>query len=203
MAANLHVKQLVGKPVALPLSAITGGIGNFKAHLYGAWHSGRREDKPISRKVQESLTGVPKRTQRHYCHVADIGCQSNIAIGERRSSETIEQAAWQYGRATFSFMDYEGRQGRKGNTYVAWRLPNSYSNLHQQTSIGRMRKINWKLHDLVTKGAQGNEQTKVEKLYYANGKEAARAVSRGKGEEAYWPMQVKAQDEKLWAVFAP
>lgn len=85
---------------------------------------------------------------------------------------------------------------------MAWRLPNSYANLHQHTSTGRMRKINRKLKDLVTIGAQGNEQAKVEKLYYATGKEAVQAASRGKREEAYWPVPVKARQGKVWAVFS-
>ncbi|MFO7683142.1 MAG: hypothetical protein R6X34_24170 [Chloroflexota bacterium] len=202
MAASLGIRHLTGKPVALPLSAITESIGAFKAHLYGAWHSGRKANKPISRKVQESLTGVPERTQRRYCKVAGICRQTNIAVGQQHSSEAAAQAAWQQGRAAFSFTDYQGRQGRKGITYIAWRLPNSYANLHQPTSKGRMRKINRKLKDLVTIGAQGNEQMKVEKLYYASGKEAARAASRGKREEAYWPVPVKARQEKVWAVFS-
>jgi hypothetical protein len=36
VAANLDVPRLAGRVVALPLSAMTAGIGDFKAHLYAA-----------------------------------------------------------------------------------------------------------------------------------------------------------------------
>jgi len=149
VAINLDVARLSGKPVALPVKTITAGIGDFKAHLYGAWHSGRKTNNPISREVQESITGIPERTQRHYCKKAGIRRQTNIAIGNRKKPEEAEKQAWQRGRATFEFVDHQGRQGRKGTTYIAWHLPNSYTGPHQQSPKGRMRKINRKLADLL------------------------------------------------------
>jgi len=149
VAINLDVERLTGKPVALPVKTITIGIGDFKAHLYGAWHSGRKTNNPISREVQHSITSIPERTQRHYCKVAGIRRQTNIAIGNKTNPEEVEKLAWQRGRATFEFVDHQGRQGRKGTTYIAWHLPNSYTGPHQQSPNGRMRKINRKLTDLL------------------------------------------------------
>ncbi|MBE7533654.1 MAG: hypothetical protein HS099_28505 [Ardenticatenaceae bacterium] len=51
VAANLDVPRLTDRVVALPLSAMMASIGDFKAHLYAAWHSGRRRNNPISRQV--------------------------------------------------------------------------------------------------------------------------------------------------------
>lgn len=202
VAANLDVHRLTGRVVALPLSAMTAGIGDFKAHLYAAWHSGRRRNNPISREVQATLTGVPERTQRHYCQATKIKQQSNIVIGSQYTTEEAEQQAWQRGRAIFSFTDFQGRQGRKGRRYIAWRLPNSYSGPHQQTANGRIRKINRKLKDLVRKGARGNNGTKVKKRYFANGAEAARALNRGAEPEKYWPTKMAACQSGIWAVFS-
>ena len=129
----LEVERLTGKPVALPLSAITESIGTFKAHLYGAWHSGRKTTNPISRKVQENITGVPERTQRHYCKIAKVERKSNIAIGRKHTPLNVEEAAWQHSRAVFDFIDSQGKQGRKGGHYLAWHLPNSYSGPHSNT----------------------------------------------------------------------
>lgn len=123
-------------PVLLPIKIITKRIGEFKAHLYAAWHSGRKRNNPISREVQGTLTGIPERTQRHYCRVARIGRQTNIAIGSRYTSEDVENQAWQQGKAVFKFTDYQGKQGRKGATYIAWHLPNNYTGPHQQTTTG-------------------------------------------------------------------
>ncbi len=202
VAAKLDVPRLVGRVVALPISAITAGIGDFKAHLYAAWHSGRRRNNPISREVQATFTGVPERTQRHYCQATNVRQQSNIVIGSQYTPAEAEKQAWQHGRAIFPFTDYHGRQGRKGRRYIAWRLPNSYSGPHQQTANGRIRKINRKLKDLVHKGARGNNGTKVKKRYFANGAEAARALNRGQGPEVYWPTKKAARQSGIWAVFS-
>ena len=202
VAAKLDVPRLAGRVVALPLSAMTAGIGDFKAHLYAAWHSGRRRNNPISRQVQVALTGVPERTQRHYCQVAKIRQQTNITIGNQYTPEESEKQSWQRGRAAFPFTDYHGRQGRKGRRYIAWRLPNSYSGPHKQTTNGRIRKINRKLKDLVRTGARGNNGTKVKKRYYANGAEAARALNRGQGSEIYWPTKMAARQSQIWSVFS-
>ncbi len=201
VAAKLDVPRLVGRVVALPISALTAGIGDFKAHLYAAWHSGRRRNNPISREVQATLTGVPERTQRHYCKVTKIRQQSNIVIGSQYTPEEAEQQAWQRGRAIFSFTDFQGRQGRKGRRYIAWRLPNSYSGPHRQTANGRIRKINRRLTDLVDKGAQGNGHEPVEKRYYANGKAAARTWNRDTTKEVYWPINTTTRHCRLWSVF--
>ena len=202
-AANLEVELLVGKPVALPVTAVTVSIGEFKAHIYGAWHSGRKTNNPISRKVQESITGISERTQRHYCVVAKIKRQTNIAIGNKYTQEEVQNQAWQRGRATFQFTDYQGRHGRKGTSYVAWHLPNSYTCPHQQTAKGRMRKINRKLKDLVNVRAQGNKQLKVVKLYHANGAKAARVFNRDVRTDIYWPVRSKEKKAfQFWSVLS-
>ena len=146
--------------------------------------------------------GIPERTQRHYCQVAHIGSQTNIAIGGSYSSEAEQKQAWQHGRAIFVFTDYYGRLGRKGRRYLAWHLPNSYHSLHQQTAVGRVRKINRKLTDLVDKGAQGNGSQQVEKRYYANGKAAARAWNRDTTKEVYWPTKTASQPNKALVCFS-
>ena len=200
VAANLNVTRLVGKPVVLPISAITNSIGEFKTHLYAAWHSGRKSNNPISRAVQETITGIPERTQRHYCQVAGIKRKTNIAIGNKHDPEEEENQAWQRGRAIFKFVDHQGRQGRKGTLYIAWHLPNTVGP-HQQTTNGRMRKINQKLNVLVTKGTQGNRQKEVVKRYYADGKAAVETLGQGEVSKAYWPLQSGARPSKLWVVF--
>jgi len=202
VAANLKVTRLRGKTVFLPVTAVTKSIGEFKAHLYAAWHSGRKSNNPISREVQESITSVPERTQRHYCKVARIKCQANIAIGGKYSKEKEENQAWQRGQAIFKFIDHQGRLGQKGTSYISWHLPNSYIGPHKQTASGRMRKINRKLQVLVQKGARGNNRKKIDKMYYANGKEAGRALNRSQGLEVYWLLLSMSRLSSLWTVFS-
>jgi hypothetical protein len=158
------------------------------------------QDGQSSREQQISITHVPERTQRHYCQVARIHRHSNIAIGERYTKEAVEQQAWQRGRG-FEFVDYLGRQGAVSKRYVAWQLPNSYEGPHSQTNKGRMRKTNRKLKDLVNEGAQGNDGGQVEKLYHANGGEAAKVFNRGVANDVFWPAISTAGQVKLWHVF--
>jgi len=200
-AAHLEVERLTGKPVALPISAITESIGTFKAHLYGAWHSGRKRNNPISRTVQENITGIPERTQRHYCKVAKVERRSNIAIGRKHTPENAKETAWQHSWAVFDFIDSQGKQGRKGTHYLAWHLPNSYAGPHQQSPKGRMRKINRKLVDLVTKGARGNDSETVEKLYFANGKVARQAFNLDIKKEKYWFVSIATKRHHIWSSF--
>ncbi len=200
-AVHLNLPRLTGKPVALPIKAITQNIGDFKAHLYAAWHSGRKVNNPISREVQQNLTGIPERSQRHYCRVAKLNRQTNIAIGNKKNPEEVQKQAWQRGRALFEFTDHQGWQGRKGVSYTAWQLPNSYTGPHQQAPKGRMRKINRKLKDLVNQEAQGNGGEKIEKRYFANGKTAVRGLKKQRG-EVYWPMMSVSRQSQLWVVFS-
>ena len=41
--------------------------------------------------------------------------------------------------------DFRGYQGKKGKTYLAWQLPNSYGGGHQQRPKGRQKRINRRL----------------------------------------------------------
>ncbi len=201
IVVHLKIAKLVHQPIALPLSAIVSGVGGFKAHSFGAWHSGRKHSNPISRQTQERLTGIPERTQRHYCRMARIERHRNFAIGTRYKSEDGKENAWRHGQ-TFEFVDKQGRIGKRNGRYVAWQMPNSYVGAHTQTAKGRMRKINSALKDLVTKGAQGNDGKRVEKLYHADGGEAARVVNRGTAVDAFWPMRDPGRGKiGMWSIF--
>lgn len=198
VAAALRVTRLSGRPVALPVAALTQGIGVFKAHLFAAWHSGRRRGNPITRKKQAQLTGVPMRTQRAYCAAAGVRRRSNIAIGPRYGKAVAEQTAWQRGTAVFTFVDGRGRLGSPGTRYVAWHLPASHAGPHTQLARGRVRKINRKLQDLVHQGSRGNGSEQIERLYYANGAQAGTAVNQQRRSDIYWPTG-RQQGCQLWA----
>ncbi|MCA9932151.1 MAG: hypothetical protein KC419_26890, partial [Anaerolineales bacterium] len=93
VAAALGVTKLKGKPVAVPIHVLTGNIGEVRAHLYAAFHSGRAKAdrrQPIARETLAALTGVGRRTQLAYETVTGLTVQHNYAIGERYSPETAE-----------------------------------------------------------------------------------------------------------------
>jgi hypothetical protein len=215
VAYILGVARLTGRPVALPLAALLDGIGPFRAHLYTAFHSGRTKETPygeqaapIARETLAGLSGVGRSSQRAYEQQTGVEVQANFAVGEAATEENQENRAWTRGQALFRLQDCYGRQGRKGKSYLAWQLPNSYVGQHQKRPKGRQKRINRELKDLVTRGTPGNvEETsgtcrpalragafravagKVErpaKVYYPDGKLAAKACGRDPKRELYW-----------------
>lgn len=201
VAAALGVPRLTGQPVELPLTALTQSLKTCKAHLYAAWHSGRKSHQPISRQVQRALTGVPERTQRAYGRLTPLQTHTNIAIGEEATPIAIEERAWREGQATFILHDQQGQQGLPGKYYLAWQLPNSYVGPHPLTAKGRQKKINRQLADLVNKRAQGNCEQRVEHLFCTNGKDAALLYRQRPDHDVYWSLPTHSQSRlKFWGV---
>ncbi len=197
VALALGVERLTGQPVALPVTALLAGIGAFRAQLYTAFHSGRtkesvrgRQVMPIARVTLAGLSGIGVSSQRVYEKETKLKVQANFAVGEVATEENRENRAWAQGQAVFELTDYRGQQGRKGETYLAWQLPNSYLGQHQHRPKGRQKRINRELKDLVMQGMPGNvgekAETHPEKRYYANGKEAVRGCGRVSGRDLYW-----------------
>ena len=198
VAYALDVERLTGRPVALPVAALLDGIGTFRAHLYTAFHSGRTKEtchgdqvKPIARETMEQLSGVGRSSQRAYEERVGVEVQANFAVGDISTKENLENRAWAKGQALFELKDYRGQQGKKGKTYLAWQLPNTYIGQHRHRPRGRQKRINRELKDLVMKGMPGNvgetgETRQPEKIYFPNGKLAARAYGRDPERELYW-----------------
>ncbi|HRQ41606.1 MAG TPA: hypothetical protein PLD25_27110 [Chloroflexota bacterium] len=198
VAYALGVERLTGRPVALPVAALLDGIGAFRAHLYTAFHSGRTKDTPygeqampIARETMEQMSGVGRSSQRAYEERVGVEVQANFVVGDIATKENQENRAWVQGQALFELKDYRGQQGKKGKTYLAWQLPNTYLGQHRRRPRGRQKRINRKLNDLVMKGMPGNvggtsETQKPEKVYYPNGKLAAKAYGRDPERELYW-----------------
>jgi hypothetical protein len=160
---------------------------------------------PISRAALTELSGVGASSQRAYETRAGVEVQTNCAVGEAVTKEATENRAWRHGRALFELKDHRGRQGRAGQSYLAWQLPNSYIGAHARQPKGQQKLINRKLRDLVIKGTPGNGErtvnpravdaavaatapaaSKLAKRYYPNGKLAARAAGRDVERQRYW-----------------
>lgn len=160
VAAALGVEKLSGRPVALPLKLLLGPIGTVRAHLYASFHSGRTQTErtgsrssPISRATLTDLSGVSPRTQQTYERKANVTVKRNLAVGSAVGAVCAQEQAWQHGKALFPFTDFRGRQGKAGQTYHAWQLPNNYFGPHAHTSRGRVRYHNRQLADLRHKGS--------------------------------------------------
>ncbi len=148
------------------LQALTGTIGQARAHLYAAFHSGRtrtdlltgekRGRGPIARSTLCKLSGATANSQRNYERRAAVGRRSAIAVGPRLGSADEHGTAWERGRAMFRLRDREGKYGRPGAVYLAWQLPNEYTGPHATLPRGRMKRLNRALADLFHDGMTGN-----------------------------------------------
>lgn len=187
IAAILAVERLTGLPVDMPVSQLLGGIRAVRAHFYASFHSGRPAHRPISRNTLRELTDVPERSQQEYERVAGVKSQRNIAVGERYSQEEVQERSWRQGRATFRFVDVKGKQGREGQAYVAWHMPNSYEGPHNRCCKGRQKKINQELSVVVKQGIRRNGLVRVERLFWPQGAAAGKAHNRNQEVDAYWP----------------
>jgi hypothetical protein len=197
VADSLGTGRLQGRPVELPLTALLGGVGGLRAHFYASFHSGRKSSNPISRSVLAKLTHIPTRTQRTYEQRTGVTSRANVAVGEGYTAEAMQERAWQHGRATFKFVDSRGTTGAPNRTYIAWRLPNSYTGCHAQRPKGRQRKINRQI-DLVKPVAQGNGRP-VRRLFYRNGAVAGKAYNQDASRDAYWqPKQPAERWSRQW-----
>lgn len=205
VALALGLNRVGGRAVALPLPPLLAGIGEVRAQLYAAFHSGRAAPhgnaRPIARETIARLTGVPRRTQIAYEARAGIDVRPNYAVGERATPAASQERAWKQG-GTFHFVDGKGEQGKENATYVAWQMPNTYVGPHKQHSKQRTRRINADLADLRTQGGAGNGREPVEKLYFADGAAAARAFNRDHSHDAYWPACHCRNGSRLWFVVA-
>ncbi len=196
-AAALGVDRLTGRPVSLPVAVLLGPIGEVRAHLYASFHAGRRKGsggrdmaitphKPIARATLEQLSGITPQGQRLYEQRAGVDVRSNYAVGEQSTPQRYQERAWKQGGGVFQLVDHNGRQGRKGGTYLAWQLPNSYHTTYRQRPKGQQKRINRQLADLFMKGMTGNGSMGIEKRYYSQAAQAAKAYTRHPVGQVYW-----------------
>ncbi|MCB0031133.1 MAG: hypothetical protein KDE28_24650, partial [Anaerolineales bacterium] len=181
VAHKLGVDHASYRPVAVPIQGLLGKVGLVRAHFYASYHSARANGNgvgmPVARETIAALTGVEPHAQRDYENRLGLAVQTNIAVGEAiqpgpEGEALAQERAWRHGRALFTLVDYQGKQGEKGHRYHAWQLPNSYGALHEAQSRGKRRRVNRQLMDLQEKGA-GNDR--VGRRYFANGKLLDRA----------------------------
>lgn len=211
---KLNLTRLSQNSVAIPLPVWKGKIGTLRAHLYASFHSSRasmaqstkQQTAPIARATLETITSVSPRIQRLYEQTADVAHHYNYCIGAPYSEQTLREAAWQHGRATFKLTDSRGKQGRAGQAYVAWQLPNSYAGPHQKHETDQRKRINKRLTVLLHQGKAGNGQLEESNFvdhragqrYFANGRLAAKAITHNKSQNALWPQPQKQQTHQIW-----
>ena len=168
VAQQLNVERMTGQAVMLPVSQLTQPIATVRAHFYASFHSGRQRDHaagmPISRETLTELTALSARSQRTYDRQLEIEKRSNYAAFDADP----QSASWQ-----------QAVIFRHGDRWIR-RLPNSYHATHQTVTTKQRKRINQRLQkDLVKSGTQGNDCKRIQRVFFANGAQAAANLRRG------------------------
>lgn len=181
---------------------------NANAAMYAAIHAGRSRPKkshaiieamklsegenlaeqpaPISRNKIKEVTGLSGYRQRNYEKKAGIIVKRNFAILSGASDYAIARAR-ENGIPAFRFVDYKKVLGNsEGNCdYVARQIPNTYITppAYKPIFTNRTRKLNeagerLRLNTLGANANAGHQTVEFKRVYYSNGKCAAKAWGR-------------------------
>ena len=219
IAATLECPQLYGEPVAIPLKAFVDGIQQVRSYLYASFHAGREKttsrgrgvERPISQRCLQEVSRLSARTQTRYNKTARLKVRKNYTLGGRSDNEMLQERLYQNMGNAFTFKDVKGRHGRRGASYIASRLPNSYHTPLVHEPRGRHSKINDTLQeiDLVTNvGEEGAEmeisasslltqrgngsEPDYPELFYQDSKRASKASMREQDVDHFFVSHVRS-----------
>ena len=162
---SLGVSRLKLHPVYLPIKAVTGKLQYFKAKLFAAWWTANKWH--MSQQKIAEIYNISPSTQLRYCRIAGIQSKPQYALGETYTQETAHETAYERGNKTFIFTDYKGKQGKAGQKYLAWRLPNEIHHTGLNLAPrGMQRKHNRQLTDLFNEGLTGNGRGKQVRIFH-------------------------------------
>ena len=209
VASRLLNGRLRGQEVSFPLQyMIGGGRGRqaaVDAALYTAVHAGQIERKgksgPVSRATLRDVSGCSSYRQRRYEKRMGITVASNIHILGRHSEYKLDQARLQQGLPVYKHTDYQGKinRHRRGDNYIAQRLPNSYHTPHTFAVVHsrRQRTINRQLVGLCHMGSEGSDSSEYVRLFHENAQSAVRSFNRNPRTTAFCPL-ARGTITNLW-----
>lgn len=179
-AARFVGLRSVGDASAVELGALLGR--HWKSSIFAGYLSAY-EGKPRSRRFLTLQTGIPARTQRHYCKIAGVGVRPNYLIVSPGDPRGI------LGKGIFAWRDI----GNKRNSMMsARRLSNIYVSPFARGRKGRAGKVNRELRSCI------EPRPNVERLYYADPSAAQLAKLVEDGRVAY-KLRSTAGQVNQWA----
>ena len=195
VAAALGLDRLAGRPVAVPVADLLGGMHSTNAALFSAVVTLRRPrrrgagPRPVTRRTLAGMTGRAASTQRTYSKTARIEARPNYVILPCGDVDAP---------GAFVMVDHLGQQGQAGRARLARQIPNSYVVPLAAASRGRQRKINRRLN-LVLSEARGYwPEVDYRRIYHDTATGAARAYGRNYHDDQYWPVGQTAAGAGLW-----
>lgn len=175
-ADSMNVDRLSGRRVNVPMSSLVKSTKEAKRILYLTFDASR-DAMPISRATREDITGIDRSSQwRIERKSPEIEVTPNYEIVTPLADcQTVENAAYRFGGASFVFTDRLGKQGAAGEKYLARQMPNSYTCSLENAPRGRQKKLNRRLRTPVTTWS-GESASKTVQLYFDDGNQAEQAT---------------------------
>ena len=193
VAAALGLDRLAGRPVAVPVADLLGGMHRVDAALFAAVATLRRTrrggPRPVTRQTLAGITGRAASTQRTYSKTARIEARPNYVI--LPSGDVDAPGA-------FVLLDHLGQQGRAGRSHLARQMPNTYVVPLAAASRGRLRKINKRLNLVLSEARGYRPEVDYRRIYHDTATGAARAYGRNYHDDHYWPVGRTAAGAGLW-----
>ena len=121
-----------------PASIAAGDLisEGWRAFIWAAYEQTHHE-RPISRRKQEQLTGVPERTQRAYDSQVGVDRRPNYSLSDRPGDNLAAVAEFEDRPGLFKYYDKKRRRW-----WCAWRLPDCRSTTAAESlQRGRSKKI--------------------------------------------------------------
>mgnify|MGYP003377551628 CR=1 FL=1 len=194
-AVNMHRARR--DAVIVPVAKLTASVKSAKAIMWDAVLSGRTS--PISRDALSKLGVKSVKVQRQLEKMQRVKASRQYAILGTDSDYDRARAS-ENGEPVFTFRDHKGQMGdhTPGNVYLVRHLPNTYTGTLKTVSHGK-KWFNRQLGKLHDKGPGANEQPKIERVFFADGKRAGRASDKQPMLDVYWPTKGKGKLKRaLW-----
>lgn len=195
VAARLGVNRIRRAAVSVPVAKLAQGVKSAKAVMWSAVHGGRKPGQPISRETLAGMGIKDPRTQRKLEQMAGIRAEQQYAIIGAENEYDHRQAE-ENGEPVFTLKDYKGVMGVRGRVYLARHLPNVYTGTLEAVRHGK-KWFNRQLGKLHEQGPGATARPRIERVFFADGKQAGRAWDKKPLVDTYWPSR-KAQTPRAW-----
>lgn len=198
IADRLGLGRVRRQALAVPVARMAQSVKAAKAVCWNAVHCGRKPDRPISRKTLGSFGVRDPRTQRSLERIEGVTAQQQFAVIGPANEYEYRQAE-ENGEPVFILKDSKGHLGQRGRVYLARHLPNVYTGTLKAVAHGK-KWFNRRLQKLHEKGPGATVRPAVERVFFADGKQAGRAWDKQPVQDTYWPARRRRQPRAWWTM---
>ncbi|MBP8055075.1 MAG: hypothetical protein KA314_04505 [Chloroflexi bacterium] len=197
VAARLGIRRIRQNAVTVLVARLAQGVKAAKAIMWNATQ-GSHKGTPISRKKLAGLGVRDPRTQRGLERLEGVRAAQQYAI-VGPENEYDRRQAQENGEPIFVLRDYKGVWGERGRVYLARHLPNSYTGTLETVRHGK-KWFNRRLCKLHEQGPGATTRPQIERVFFADGKQAGRAWDKQPLADTYWPVKRARACRAWWTI---